>query len=445
LKETLNKVRYFLPAEKMQSNLAIFLSIFALFFAVGNSNVPCLSADTCAVGSDEVFSGTLTIQNNTNYGVKLTGNPTANRTITFPDADGTVKLAGATLTADKMLVSDTNGEVAVTDKYPFTLGTAGQFLKVSSSGLTMDFLTVGGLDSLTANAPYLSVDSLGVIDSSATLTASTPLKSSASGQITASDLDITTDITPGTALQEIRVNAGATALEYFTPSSSGGRWTLVGEGTAVNDNAFGTGTAIVCWYDNTQGTGIGGSVDQTKTYKLVLVPTNDPWYNPSLPSSVYPMANWKVSNTCVTGALSGFGASNTAGGQGYSSRGWHATGSNYQYNIQTFAYQQGTSNNGSTGSSQCGFSSFEIIFRNGKAITSSNTNNEGIKYNYESSAQCYQGSVPHAGQWQTGGGLAIMNNGDTSGENFDDVTGMYFVHYGDGTNLPKWYLYESDY
>ena len=153
----------------------------------------------------------------------------------------------------------------------------------------------------------------------------------------------------------------------------------------------------------------------------------------------------EVSNTCVTGALSGFGGSNTAGGQGYSSRGWHATGSNYQYNSQLFAYQQGTSNNGSTGSSQCGFSSFEIIFRNGKAITSSNTNNEGIKYNYESSAQCYQGSVPHAGQWQTGGGLAIMNNGDTSGENFDDVTGMYFVHYGDGTNLPKWYLYESDY
>ena len=97
----------------MQSNLAIFLSIFALFFAVGNSNVPCLSADTCAVGSDEVFSGTVTIQNNTNYGVKLTGNPTANRTITFPDADGTVKLAGATLTANKILASDTNGEVSL--------------------------------------------------------------------------------------------------------------------------------------------------------------------------------------------------------------------------------------------------------------------------------------------------------------------------------------------
>ena len=222
MKEALKNIKHIFPAERLQSNVAIFLSIMAVAFAVGSSNVPCLNADTCSVGSDEVFSGTLTIQNNTNYGVKLTGNPTANRTITFPDADGTVKLAGATLTADKMLVSDTNGEVAVTDKYPFTLGTAGQFLKVSSSGLTMDFLTVGGLDSLTANAPYLSVDSLGVIDSSATLTASTPLKSSASGQITASDLNPTTDIAVGSATAGQILQVGtSSALEWANPSGGG--------------------------------------------------------------------------------------------------------------------------------------------------------------------------------------------------------------------------------
>ncbi len=234
MKETLSKVKYFLPAEKMQSNLAIFLSIFALFFAVGNSNVPCLSADTCAVGSDEVFSGTVTIQNNTNYGVKLTGNPTANRTITFPDADGTVKLAGATLTANKILASDTNGEVSVTDKYPFTLGTAGQFLKVASTGTTVDFLTVGGLDSLTADAPYLSVNSSGAIDSSATLTASTPLKSSASGQITASDLDPTTDIAVGsaTAGQILQVSTSS-ALEWADPSGGGGSFPAIASQNVV--------------------------------------------------------------------------------------------------------------------------------------------------------------------------------------------------------------------
>ena len=240
MKETLSKVKYFLPAEKMQSNLAIFLSIFALFFAVGNSNVPCLSADTCAVGSDEVFSGTVTIQNNTNYGVKLTGNPTANRTITFPDADGTVKLAGATLTANKILASDTNGEVSVTDKYPFTLGTAGQFLKVASTGTTVDFLTVGGLDSLTADAPYLSVNSSGAIDSSATLTASTPLKSSASGQITASDLDPTTDIAVGsaTAGQVLQVGTSS-ALEWANPSG-GGSVSLTAKGSVTGGKVVAT-------------------------------------------------------------------------------------------------------------------------------------------------------------------------------------------------------------
>ena len=240
MKETLSKVKYFLPAEKMQSNLAIFLSIFALFFAVGNSNVPCLSADTCAVGSDEVFSGTVTIQNNTNYGVKLTGNPTANRTITFPDADGTVKLAGATLTANKILASDTNGEVSVTDKYPFTLGTAGQFLKVASTGTTVDFLTVGGLDSLTADAPYLSVNSSGAIDSSATLTASTPLKSSASGQITASDLDPTTDIAVGSATAGQILQVGtSSALEWVNPSG-GGSVSLTAKGSVTGGKVVAT-------------------------------------------------------------------------------------------------------------------------------------------------------------------------------------------------------------
>ena len=234
MKEALSKIKYIFPAEKMQSNIAIFFSIFALFFAVGSSNVPCLNADTCSVGSDEVFSGTVTIQNNTNYGVKLTGNPTANRTITFPDADGTVKLAGATLTADKMLASDTNGEVAVTDKYPFTLGTAGQFLKVASTGLTMDFLTVGGLDSLTANAPYLSVNSSGAIDSSATLTASTPLKSNAQGQITASDLDPTTDIAVGSATAGQILQVGtSSALEWADPSGGGGSFQAVASQNVV--------------------------------------------------------------------------------------------------------------------------------------------------------------------------------------------------------------------
>ena len=110
----------------MQSNIAIFFSIFALFFAVGSSNVPCLNADTCSVGSDEVFSGTVTIQNNTNYGVKLTGNPTANRTITFPDATGTVALLS---TLSIALALPDNGNLIALDKNETTNKVAVDFFK----------------------------------------------------------------------------------------------------------------------------------------------------------------------------------------------------------------------------------------------------------------------------------------------------------------------------
>ncbi len=485
LKETL------LFFQGMSGKMALAVSLAVAGFVMIAENSECIHAQAiCQVGSDPTFTQPIKITGTgSNTATLSAANLTASRTLTFPDADGAL-LAGtltnnapfisvsalgaldssSTLTASTPLKSTALGQITAADLVPendLTVGsgTANQVLSVDGTGTALVFRNET-TPSYTANAPYIKVDAAGAADSSSTLTAnspclkadasgqieacpsltnSTPLKASATGQIEASDLDITTDISPGSALQEIRVNSGGTALEYFTPSSGGGRWSLVGQGTAVNDNSYGTGTAIVCWYDNTQGTGIGGSVDQTKTYKLVLKPTNDPWYSPSLPSSVYPEANWKVDNSCVSGAVSAFGGSNSAGGQGYAGGGWHSNNAGYQYYSQKFHYQQGTVNNGGTGGSQCGFSSFEIIFHNGVPITSSNTNNEGIKFNYESHAQCYQGSVPHASQWQTGGGLAIMNSGDTSGENFDDVTGMYFVHYGDGTQLPDWYLYESDY
>ena len=427
----INKIRnFYIPFD--YPKFALVISIAALAFAASSHNTPCISAQsTCSVGSDNEFTGNISLKGGTAYKSTFDASGiTADRTLTIPNNTGTLALTSdipsSSYTPDApFLKADGTGAA--------TSGTAtadAPFVSVDASGQLDSSAT------LTADAPFLSANASGQIAAGGSLTASTPLKSSATGQIAASDLDITTDITPGTALQEIRVNSGGTALEYFTPSSGGGRWSLVGQGTAVNDNSYGTGTAIVCWYDNTQGTGIGGSVDQTKTYKLVLKPTNDPWYSPSLPSSVYPEANWKVDNSCVSGAVSAFGGSNSAGGQGYAGGGWHSNNAGYQYYSQKFHYQQGTVNNGGTGGSQCGFSSFEIIFHNGVPITSSNTNNEGIKFNYESHAQCYQGSVAHASQWQTGGGLAIMNSGDTSGENFDDVTGMYFVHYGDGTQLP---------
>ncbi len=418
MKEALSKIKYIFPAEKMQSNIAIFFSIFALFFAVGSSNVPCLNADTCSVGSDEVFSGTVTIQNNTNYGVKLTGNPTANRTITFPDADGTVKLAGATLTADKMLASDTNGEVAVTDKYPFTLGTAGQFLKVASTGLTMDFLTVGGLDSLTANAPYLSVNSSGAIDSSATLTASTPLKSNAQGQIAASDLDITTDITPGSALQEIRVNSGGTALEYYTPSGGSPDSRIVAQGSTVASSTY-TGMEMICWYGQ-------HTLDKDKNYKLIF---NGGGYNIALSGdSNY----WRPQQgDCTSGGGSYFsnilnywlvGNGNLFGGNTYS------TSSTFCRLVQ--------STNSNTSSAKTSNLSGEITLRPWRE-----TNGYGFFANYDAMGVVYN-AVNSPSQIQT----AVGGCQDVNTNSFADITGLDMQLEGNGTSSGReWVLYEYDY
>ncbi len=504
MKETLNKVRYFLPAEKMQSNLAIFLSIFALFFAVGNSNVPCLSADTCAVGSDEVFSGTLTIQNNTNYGVKLTGNPTANRTITFPDADGTVKLAGATLPASKVMATDVSGNETTTDVYPLSLtsssplktdalgnvtasdlnpetdltigtGLANQVLGVNSLATSLTFTSITGVPTLTADK-FVITDGLGALTTTSlipmsfgankpivsdasgnltdvTLTADTPMKTDANGNTSASDLDITTDITAGTSLQQIRTNAGGTALEFFTPSTSGGRWSLVANGTAQYEQSYGSGTAIVCWYDNTQGSGIsGGYPDQTKKYKLVLKSTVPPRTNINTSDPISNNASPKFYFTnnagyCTTNATSYYGGSDDVDGGAFNTFGWQSNNQSYYYSQQHIPYQQGTTNNQTGSGSQCGYANVDIEFENGYPITSSNSTNDGVKYKFDSSAQCYQGGIPTSGQVSVGGGVLTANSSTFAGANLGSISGFSFVHYGStsSTYPPDWYLYESSY
>ena len=287
-----NALTMVMPTNRLQSNLAIAFSIFALFFAVGSSNVPCLHADTCAVGSEETFSGTLSIQNGTNYNLELTGIPTANRVLTLPDSTGTIALTSdipvsPTLTPSKILSSSALGIVETTDKYPFTLGSIGQFLKVSASGLTMDFVSITGVPTLTSSksvstdgagalttndvypltltaSKSLSTDGLGNVETNdvypLTLTSSKVAKTDVSGNLTTGQIDVTTDVIAGASLQQIRTNAGGTALEYFTPSG-GGDYTLLDSGAITNP----TGNSdefLICWG--------GGTLDATKTYKLII-------------------------------------------------------------------------------------------------------------------------------------------------------------------------------
>tara|TARA_R100000664_G_scaffold31246_1_gene44671 strand:- start:50 stop:1246 length:1197 start_codon:yes stop_codon:yes gene_type:complete len=212
---------------------AIVISIAAFGFAASTHDTPCLSAQsTCSVGSDNEFTGNISLKGGTpNLATFDASGITADRTLTIPNNTGTLALT-----------SDIPSSSYTPD---------APFLKADGTGAA----TSG---TATADAPFVSVDASGQLDSSATLTASTPLKSSASGQIAASDLDITTDITPGAALQEIRVNAGGTALEYFT-ASSGGAYTLIDSGNLIR-NSTATYETFICWYGNT--------LDPTKNYLL---------------------------------------------------------------------------------------------------------------------------------------------------------------------------------
>jgi len=454
----MNKIKMFMPANRLQSNLAIAFSIFALFFAVGSSNVPCLSADTCAVGSDETFSGTLSIQNGTNYNLQVTGNPTANRVLTLPDATGTVALTSdipsvPTLTASKIMATDGAGVYSTTNIYPLSLGTVGQVLTVNSLQTELEYSSITGVPTLTASKS-VATDGTGALTTTdvypLSLTASTPLKTNPTGEVTASDLDITTDITAGTSLQQIRTNAGGTALEFFTPSGGGGRWSLVANGTGV---MYGN-TLGICWYDTTQGAdaSMGGGLDQTKVYKLVIEPVgpqngltnNSSWpamvtMNETNCSTIASANNYlyasTVSNNGFWGAIS----------SGKRNRDSHGTSNNPWY-----PYQQGQDGNNTV--SNCGSASISMTIQNGVKVSLANTRNDGVKFTQiNASAPCFDTSGVKDGWQQQEGSFFNWDSTQTytatGVDNMNQLTGMIFKRYdGDGTwssSDPVWALWEE--
>ena len=325
MKNILQGVKQIFLAERLQSNIAIFIAISALAFSVSSSNMPCINADTCAVGSNEVFSGTLSLQNNTQYNTKLTpGSPTGDIVITLPSTTSTLATTSQipsvpTLPASKIMATDGTGAYSTTDIYPLSIGTTGQVLTVNSGATALEYSSITGVPSLTASKS-VATDGTGALVTTdvypLSLTASTPLKTNGSGEVTASDLDITTDITPGSALQEIRVNAGGTALEYFTPSGAGvGR--IVASGTA--DMAY-NGESI-CWQTGSMPFTTNG-LDKNKEYRLMINWTEN-YYNAAIPNggaynfgfqSIYGDASFNSGRQCD---------STTSGNEAYGSQGWH--------------------------------------------------------------------------------------------------------------------------
>ena len=394
----INKLRNFsIPFD--YPKFAIVISIAALGFAASTHNTPCLSAQsTCSVGSDNEFTGNISLKGGTpNLATFDASGITTDQTLTIPNNTGTLALTS--------------------DITPPSYTPDAPFLKVDGTGTAV-------VGSATADAPFVSVDASGQLDSSATLTASTPLKSSATGQIAASDLDITTDITAGAALQQIRTNAAGNALEYFTPSASGGAWTLVDSGTMIS-NTGSSDEVISCWYGNT--------LDPAKRYKFVM----DGGTGTNIGVSGYAPLYYPIKDDCSTGTKtnwdSGVNMRNASHHVGVRASSVFATSS-----TACFTVQGADSNNSSSLASMIeGDIEFSAL---------DNGNDYGFWSQFDMSSTVYSSSsVTGVGiQWGTG---SCIGWGTGFTDSFSNITG--FLHQLEG-GFPapinrNWALYEIDY
>jgi len=395
----INKIRnFYIPFD--YPKFALVISIAALAFAASSHNTPCISAQsTCSVGSDNEFSGNISLKGGTAYKSTFDASGiTADRTLTIPNNTGTLALTS--------------------DIVPPSYTPDAPFLKVDGTGTAV-------VGSATADAPFVSVDASGQLDSSATLTASTPLKSSATGQITASDLDITTDITPGSALQEIRVNSGGTALEYYTPAASGGAYTLIDSGTVIA-NASSSDEVFTCWYGNT--------LNATKRYKLIF----DGGTGFNIGSNGYVPSYLPLEGDCSTGTKNKWEASSYYS-NAVDTVGEIVTGEYESRYNRCYYLQQADSNTASKGSGNIqGQVEFSAV---------DNGNDYGLWSTHKASAVVTDSSgvLQGTGIQFSDGTCIVWDQGYTNP--FSDITGFQWYFEG-GFPAPltrSWSLYEIDY
>jgi len=197
MKKILEKLEdYRIPFDT--GKFALFVSVLAFAYVASSANTPCLSASTCAVGSDPVFEDNVGIKGGTAFTATLDASLITNdRNIQLPDTDGTLAVT-ATLAGNKMLRTNVSGEIEVDSAtYPVTLspdlplytsatgevtagafdasilgigaGLSNQVLAVNGGGNALTWATINGVPSLTANKPLIS-DGLGAL-TTANLTA----------------------------------------------------------------------------------------------------------------------------------------------------------------------------------------------------------------------------------------------------------------------------------
>ena len=470
-------------------SVALAISVIAVAFVVSSSNSPCLQAQTCSVGSDNEFTGNISLKGGTaNLGTFEASGITADRTWTLPDETGTLALSSGALSGLKIMATDVGGVATTTDIYPLSVGTIGQVLTVDPTASFLEYSAITGVPTLSADS-FVITDGAGALTTTSlipmsfgankpivsdasgnltdvTLTANTPMKTDANGNTSASDLVPETDLTVGSGVagQILTVNAAASALEFQTVAG-GGQWTLKASGhsmtpTTAIDGGSATDDVLICWGGASSTDGTDGSyfrMTNGKQYKLVIATdgssgntNNASGHNGQgfgLLSSQYDCGTGATCTTC-----SGYSSA-------YANMGsWFYTGS---YN----SWQQGPTNG--TNDDRCYIlqnqsmqSSYVPQGWNGELIMNSSSAywngwNQGIKTVYTYNAPVidllsspYYFKVP---AWSDG--VCINNDGNALGgtnlTSIGNVYGLYFHDYRPtnqtwANETILYFLYESN-
>lgn len=537
MKKILSKLdSFYIPFDT--GKMALFFSILALAYVASASNTPCLSANTCAVGSDPVFEDNVGVKGGTAFTATIDASLITNdRNIQLPDTDGILAVT-STLAGNKMLRTNVSGEIEVdSTTYPVTLspdlplytsatgevtagafdvtllgvgtGTSNQVLTVGG-GSALTWSTITGVPTLTANKPLISdglgalttasltadkimvTDTNGNLDTTsvyplsfsankpvvtdavgnltditlnanenvvtdgngnlttATLSPDLPVITDGNGNLATSLIDITTDIDASSAStnDEIRVGSGG-ALEYFTPSSGG-----IGRIVASGNMGGGFYGQNACWQTGSMPF-TTNALDQNKEYRLMINWTQN-YYNQAIPNGGAPNLSYQLVFGDDANNVGRQCDGTTSGNEAYGRAGWQwNTVSNRQpdtcggtyYRMEGTSssdcrYQSGYSPNYWTDSScvlmagsmpSSSYSAYDYLSFD-KAIIdfSSQKNGIGVSQQYSVSGGFNSSDVTNSNYKATFSGKGSCNYGDANtGATLESFAGIKFNMWND--------------
>ena len=426
IKEKLKQIK--LPINS--GTLGLFISLLAVGYVASAVQSPCLQAQaTCAVGGESVFNENIQIKGGTTYAATLDASGiTLDRTITIPNASGTILLGGG-LGASKVVATDVSGELTTTEIYPLSIGTSGEVLTVDATNTFLEYSSITGVPSLSVSKS-VSTDGTGALTTNdvypLTLTGDSVAKTDVSGNLTTGTVDLD-EISGGAASTNDEIKFNGVNWESFTPSG-GGDYSLIDSGAVQNP----TGNAdefLVCW---------GSVLDATKTYKLVL------WGGSgNLPSgqTSYLVYLRPGKDDCSTGTRTEWDSSPNGNYNALYNGRIHSSATSRSQDVDLCYILQGNDPNTSTTYSANVGGTFNL--RQNGSVSSSNTD-RGIRIGFDVMAQMYMHPSGSNGGIQRGSGFCNWDNDLL----FSDITHFYGSLDVDSAGTQQlydkyWALYET--